>query len=71
MALSMEFNLSIQREARVVTQDRAPGRQRAYVQAMDQTRLSYQSSMISSRKATGSSFREMRSFQTDLFYSRT
>lgn len=71
MALGLEFNLTIQREARVVTQDRAPRRQRAFIQAMEQTRLSYQSSMISSRKATGSSFTEMRSFQADLFYNRT
>ena len=71
MALGLEFNLPIQREARVVTQDRTPRRQRAFIQALKQTRLSYQSSMISSRKATGSSFTEMRSFQADLFYSRT
>ena len=71
MALGLEFNLTIQREARVVTQDRARWRQRAFIQAMEQTRPSYQSSIISSRKATGSSFTEMRSFQADLFYSRT
>tara|TARA_B100001123_G_scaffold286031_2_gene318840 strand:- start:5879 stop:6613 length:735 start_codon:yes stop_codon:yes gene_type:complete len=71
MALGLEFNLTIQREARAVTQDRARWRQRAFIQAMEQTRPSYQSSIISSRKATGSSFTQMRSFQADLFYSRT
>jgi|GEM_PF-1674327 hypothetical protein len=71
MAFSMQFNLSIQRETRVVTQDRAPGKQRAFVQAMEQTRRSYQSSMVASRNTAGSSFREMRSFQADLFHSRT
>ena len=71
MAFSMQFNLSIQRETRVVTQDRASGRQRASVRAMEQTRRSYQSSMVASRNTAGSSFREMRSFQADLFHSRT
>ena len=62
------LNLSIERQA-VYTSNGGGGR--AVFQALESASLSYQSEFAAGRNTLGGSFGEVRSYQMDLFYSRS
>ena len=72
MAFDFEFNMSVRRQVTLVQHPPAQhSGDRAAVRAREVTSLFYRSSSTSYKGSIGSSFMEARSFQTEMFFSRT
>ena len=72
LATSFEFNLSVQRQTSLISQPRPGGRgDVARLSALESRSLAYQLNRSHFRQDIGGSFRDMRRFETELFYSRT
>ena len=72
MGFGFEFNLSIERQVTAVRRSAGDGGGRASaLRAMESSAMAYQSDRLAYREVLGSSFREMRQAQTELFFSRT